>query len=92
MEIEKPSGFSTALVVALVIGLPLGIALGRARFPGHSALVSLVNAGMGAPPVVAGTLAQGQMPAKNPSRVLCWPRGDHLTGSGKEGKWMKDGC
>lgn len=43
-----------ALGVALVLGLPLGIALGRTRFPGHGALVSLVNAGMGAPPVVVG--------------------------------------
>jgi tungstate transport system permease protein len=45
---------STALLVALVIGLPLGIWLGRRRFPGHGALVSIVNAGMGAPPVVVG--------------------------------------
>ena len=43
-----------ALLLALVIGLPLGIALGRRRFRGHSALVSIVNAGMGAPPVVVG--------------------------------------
>ena len=44
----------SALAVALVVGLPLGIFLGRRRFPGHGALVSLVNAGMGAPPVVVG--------------------------------------
>lgn len=43
-----------ALLLALVIGLPLGIALGRRRFRGHAALVSIVNAGMGAPPVVVG--------------------------------------
>ena len=45
-----------ALAVAVVIGLPLGIALGRRRFRGHGAVVSLVNAGMGAPPVVVGLL------------------------------------
>jgi tungstate transport system permease protein len=45
-----------ALAIALVIGLPLGIALGRRRFRGHGALVSIVNAGMGAPPVVVGLL------------------------------------
>jgi tungstate transport system permease protein len=45
-----------ALAVAVVIGLPLGIALGRRRFRGHGALVSIVNAGMGAPPVVVGLL------------------------------------
>lgn len=46
----------SALGVALLIGLPLGIALGRGRFSGRDALVSLVNAGMGAPPVVVGLL------------------------------------
>jgi tungstate transport system permease protein len=43
-----------ALAVALVAGLPLGIALGRRRFPGRALLVSVVNSGMGAPPVVVG--------------------------------------
>lgn len=46
-------GFS-ALAIALVLGLPIGIVLGRARFPGRGAVVGLVNAGMGAPPVVVG--------------------------------------
>ena len=44
----------TALGVALGAGLPLGIALGRRRFPGRGLLVSVVNSGMGAPPVVVG--------------------------------------
>jgi tungstate transport system permease protein len=44
----------SALALALAVGLPLGIALGRRRFPGRGALVSLVNTGMGAPPVVIG--------------------------------------
>ena len=43
-----------ALALALLAGLPLGIALGRRRFPGRGLLVSLVNSGMGAPPVVVG--------------------------------------
>jgi tungstate transport system permease protein len=43
-----------ALSVALVIGLPIGIALGRRRFGGHGASVTLINSGMGAPPVVVG--------------------------------------
>lgn len=43
-----------ALAVAVAIGLPAGIALGRSRFRGHSALVSLINTGMGMPPVVVG--------------------------------------
>ena len=44
----------TALAVALGAGLPLGIALGRRRFPGRGLFVSVVNSGMGAPPVVVG--------------------------------------
>ena len=47
---------SVALGISLAIGLPIGIALGRSRFAGRGALVSLVNAGMGAPPVVVGLL------------------------------------
>jgi tungstate transport system permease protein len=43
-----------ALTIALAVGLPCGILLGRARFPGRGAVVGVVNAGMGAPPVVVG--------------------------------------
>lgn len=43
-----------ALAVSLALGLPLGIWLGRRRFAGRGLLVSTVNAGMGAPPVVVG--------------------------------------
>ena len=44
----------SALVASLAVGIPIGIALGGRRFPGRSAVVSAVNAGMGAPPVVVG--------------------------------------
>ena len=43
-----------ALVLALALGLPIGIWLGRGRFRGRLLGVSLVNSGMGAPPVVVG--------------------------------------
>jgi len=43
-----------ALAASLLIGLPIGIALGRRRFPARVALVSVINSGMGAPPVVVG--------------------------------------
>jgi tungstate transport system permease protein len=46
----------SALVAALAIGIPIGITLGGRRFTGRSAVVSTVNAGMGAPPVVVGLL------------------------------------
>jgi tungstate transport system permease protein len=44
----------TAVLCAAVIGLPIGAALGVARFPGRQAVIVLLNALMGLPPVVAG--------------------------------------
>jgi tungstate transport system permease protein len=44
----------SALVLASLLGLPVGALLGMARFPGRRALVVLVNALMGLPPVVLG--------------------------------------
>ncbi|MBI4332939.1 MAG: ABC transporter permease [Chloroflexi bacterium] len=46
----------SATVISLVLGVPLGTWLGLTRFPGRRFLVSLVNTGMGAPPVVVGLL------------------------------------
>jgi tungstate transport system permease protein len=46
----------SAVSVAAVIGLPLGALLALARFPGRGAVIVLVNALMGLPPVVAGLL------------------------------------
>jgi tungstate transport system permease protein len=43
-----------ALSIALALGLPTGIFLGRAHFRGRGAVVGVINAGMGAPPVVVG--------------------------------------
>lgn len=44
----------TAVAVACLIGMPLGAALAIGRFPGRPALLVLVNALMGQPPVVVG--------------------------------------
>ena len=46
------SGLATAL--SLLIGLPLGTALALGRFRGRAVLLSVVNTGMGLPPVVVG--------------------------------------
>ena len=43
-----------AIVVGMLVGVPLGIFLGLHRFPGRNLLVTVVNTGMGFPPVVAG--------------------------------------
>lgn len=45
---------SLATALSLLIGLPLGTALALGRFPGRGVLFSLVNTGMGLPPVVVG--------------------------------------
>jgi tungstate transport system permease protein len=44
----------TAIAVACLIGMPLGAALAIGRFRGRPALLVLVNALMGQPPVVVG--------------------------------------
>lgn len=46
----------TAVLIAALIGLPLGAAVAVARFPGRKALIVVLNALMGLPPVVVGLL------------------------------------
>jgi tungstate transport system permease protein len=43
-----------ATFLSLLVGLPLGTLLALGRFPGRSFLLSIVNTGMGLPPVVVG--------------------------------------
>jgi tungstate transport system permease protein len=44
----------TATLLSLVLGVPVGTFLALTRFPGQQLLVSLINTGMGLPPVVVG--------------------------------------
>ena len=46
----------TAVLLASAIGLPLGAAIAVGRFPGRQALIVMLNALMGLPPVVVGLL------------------------------------
>jgi tungstate transport system permease protein len=46
----------TALLIAALVGLPLGAWLAVARFSGRGAILAVLNALMGLPPVVAGLL------------------------------------
>ncbi len=46
----------TALAIACLIGLPVGALVAVSRFPGRSALLLLMNALMGLPPVVVGLI------------------------------------
>ncbi len=43
-----------ATLLSLLVGIPLGTVLALARFPGRGLAISLVNTGMGLPPVVVG--------------------------------------
>jgi tungstate transport system permease protein len=45
---------ATATLVSLFLGISAGVAVALARFPGKRLVVSLVNTGMGLPPVVVG--------------------------------------
>ncbi len=44
----------TAVALAALVGLPLGAALALVHFPGRAAIVVVINAFMGLPPVVVG--------------------------------------
>jgi tungstate transport system permease protein len=44
----------SATILSLIIGISLGAALAFRRFPGRNLAVTLVNTGMGFPPVVVG--------------------------------------
>jgi len=44
----------SATVISLLLGIPVGVILALADFPGRRLVVSLVNTGMGLPPVVVG--------------------------------------
>jgi tungstate transport system permease protein len=48
----KISGCAT--LASLLIGIPVGVALALSDFPGRRLVISLVNTGMGLPPVVVG--------------------------------------
>jgi tungstate transport system permease protein len=45
---------AVATGVSLLVGIPLGTMIALGRFPGRGLVVSLVNTGMGLPPVVVG--------------------------------------
>ena len=46
------SGIAT--LISLLIGISTGVAIALSRFPGKKIVVSLINTGMGLPPVVVG--------------------------------------
>lgn len=62
----------SAVAIAALIGLPLGALLALGRFPGRSAVIVLVNALMGLPPVVAGLVIFLVLSRSGPLGWLGW--------------------
>ena len=60
----------SAVGLACLIGMPLGAALAVLRFPGRGAVIVLVNALMGLPPVVVGLLVYLLLSNAGPLGVL----------------------
>ena len=60
----------SATLISLCIGIPLGAVLGLTRFPGRRFVVSLVNTGMGLPPVVVGLVVSMFLWRNGPLGIL----------------------
>jgi tungstate transport system permease protein len=60
----------TATAVSCVIGLPLGAAIAVSRFRGRGAVVVLINALMGLPPVVVGLIVYLNLSRSGPLGFL----------------------
>jgi tungstate transport system permease protein len=60
----------SATGISLIIGITLGTVIGLTRFLGRRFLVSLINTGMGAPPVVVGLIVSVFLWRTGPLGVL----------------------
>jgi tungstate transport system permease protein len=60
----------SATAISLLLGITLGTVVGLTRFPGRRFLVSLVNTGMGAPPVVVGLIVSVFLWRNGPLGIL----------------------
>ena len=74
-EVMRVTGLSLAVslsatAISLMIGVSLGTVIGLNRFFGRRFLVSLINTGMGAPPVVVGLIVSVFLWRSGPLGVL----------------------
>jgi len=61
---------TSAVLLSLLLGIPTGVFLALARFPGRRIIISLVNTGMGLPPVVVGLFVTVMLWRNGPLGVL----------------------
>jgi tungstate transport system permease protein len=61
---------SAATLLSLLVGIPLGTVVALSRFPGRGVFVSLINTGMGLPPVVVGLFVSILLWRSGPLGVL----------------------
>ncbi|NJD67697.1 MAG: ABC transporter permease subunit [candidate division NC10 bacterium] len=61
-----------ATLLSLLIGIPFGVVLALSRFPGRRIAISLVNTGMGVPPVVVGLFVSIMLWRSGPLGFLEW--------------------
>lgn len=61
-----------ATCIGMLLGIPIGSALAIYRFRGRKLLVTLVNAGMGLPPVVVGLFVYLFLKRRGPLGFLSW--------------------
>ena len=66
----KVSG--TATLISVVFGISLGMAIALNRFPGKKFVISIVNTGMGLPPVVVGLAVYVLLSRSGPLGRLGW--------------------
>ncbi|MFH1003801.1 MAG: ABC transporter permease [Chloroflexota bacterium] len=60
----------SATAISLLVGITLGTVIGMTRFLGRRFLVSLINTGMGAPPVVVGLIVSVFLWRNGPLGIL----------------------
>jgi tungstate transport system permease protein len=63
---------TTATALSLFSGIPAGVFLALSRFPGRRFIISLVNTGMGLPPVVVGLFVYILLSRSGPMGSLRW--------------------
>ena len=62
----------SAVMLAALVGLPFGAFVAIARFPGRGAVIALLNALMGLPPVVVGLVVYLMLSRSGPLGFLGW--------------------